>query len=149
MGIDVSGTIAGLDLLAKRVDQATRQIVADVAHLFQAAGIDEAPVGVSGNSTNAPGDLRRSIDVQGPTGRDGIYEALVGPTVVYGRQRELGGAIYPVTATFLRFEKFGVVYYRTRVFQEANPYMKRGYVQTLPSIEPVARERLRAAITGR
>lgn len=139
---DVAQTIAGIDALIAALDDATRQITADAAHIIQAKSMKEAPVGVAGNSTNMPGDLRRSIMVTGPHGGDGVYEALVGPTVVYGRQRELGGAIYPVVARFLRFTKFGHVYYRRRVYQEPNPYMLRGEMGSLAAIEAMARARV-------
>jgi hypothetical protein len=146
---DVEETIAALDALALRVRGATRDTVADAAHLIQASSMGFAPVGTAGNSTNMPGDLRRSITVDGPveTGDDS-WEAQVGPTVVYGRQRELGGAIYPQSASRLRFEKFGHVYYRWRVYQLPHPYLKPGEEAAMPAIEAVRDERLTIAITG-
>lgn len=144
----MEATIAGLDALEQRVADATRQIVADAAHLIQADSMGFAPVGVVGNSTNMPGDLRRSIDVEGPVGGDAVWMARVGPTVVYGRQRELGGPIYPQRAKRLRFVKFGVVYYRHRVYQHPEPYMKPGRGAALPEIEAVASERIAIAVEG-
>lgn len=144
----VVAALAGFDALLARMDVATRQLTADAAHLVQAQSMKEAPVGKPGNSTNAPGDLRRSIDVQGPAGGRGVYEARVGPTVIYGRQRELGGEIYPVHAAALHFWRAGTEIYATRVYQVGNPYMLRGEMRALPMIETVARQRVAAAILG-
>ena len=146
--INVAATLGGLDLLGRDGDRATRQITADAAHLVQAESMKTAPVGVSGNSTNAPGDLRRSIDVEGPTGRGGTYLARVGPTVIYARQRELGGTIYPVRAKWLRYTKFGQTVFTSRVYQKPNPYMMRGEVAAVPKIEAVVVARLAAVIAG-
>lgn len=161
----MEATIAGLDALEQRVADATRQIVADAAHLIQADSMGFAPVGVVGNSTNMPGDLRRSIDVEGPVGGDAVWMARVGPTVVYGRQRELGGPIYPQHATALAFTKFGtrlvigpevhpgawdntVYLRRPGVYQHARPYMRPGRAAALPEIEAVASERIAVAVEG-
>lgn len=144
--IYVGATVAGIDALIKRVHEATKHIVGDAAHVIQAAGMVEAPKGVSGNSTNASGDLARSIDVQGPNGAAGTYVANVGPTVIYGRQRELGGDIYPKNVAALKFTKFGVVYYRTHVYQKANPYMLRAEMTSLAVIETLAIDRIAKAV---
>lgn len=145
--ITVAATIAALDLLGNRLDEATKQITGDAAHIVQAEAMHEAPTGVYGNSTNEPGDLKRSIDVTGPHGNQGSYLARVGPTVVYGRQRELGGDIYPKVGD-LRFEKFGTVVFTAHVYQKPNPYMLRGEMAAIPKIEAVAQARLAAVIAG-
>lgn len=145
---DAAALAAALEALARRVDEATRESVGLVAHLMQAEVMKQAPVGVTGNSTNAPGDLRRSVDVQGPYGGDGSYEARVGPTMVYSRQREFGGHIYPRSAKMLRFRKFGVTYYRRHVYQKPNPYTKRGYDAGLPKVPALVAEKLTVAIEG-
>ncbi|HVA08721.1 MAG TPA: HK97 gp10 family phage protein [Acidimicrobiales bacterium] len=146
MPITVTATVAGLTILGSRFEEATRQITADAAHIVQARAMVEAPVGTPGNSTNYPGDLRRSIDVQGPYNTGGEYVALVGPTVIYGRQRELGGNIYPKAATLLRFTKFGQTVFTSHVYQHPNPYMLRGEMASLPAIEAVVYARLAAVI---
>ena len=110
--------------------------------------MEKAPVGVTGNSTNAPGDLRRSIVVEGPAGGDGIYSGKVGPTVIYGRQRELGGDIYPVHARALVFTKFGTVYTVQRVYQKPEPFLKPAYDEHLEDLEALAYEHGLAAIEG-
>ena len=109
-----------------------------------------APVGVFGNSTNTPGDLRRSIEVEGPEQiADHSWLARVGPTVIYGRQRELGGPIFPQAARVLRFEKFGEVVFTQSVFQFPRPYMKPAYEDQRPNIEAVVIATFSAAIEGR
>jgi len=162
VGISVGNTIAGLDLLEKRVDEGLREAVAQVAHAFQIAGMQQAPVGIAGNSTNAPGDLKRSIDVEGPVAGAYTYVAMVGPTVVYARQREFGGDIYPHAATYLAFHwgkhptgedgtmptlADGRVLAR-HVFQVENPYLKRAYDQTLPAVSGIVDEHIGAAVMG-
>jgi hypothetical protein len=165
--IRVAGTIAGLDALSLRVDAATLQSTADALHLFQAAGMLRAPVGTPGNTTNAPGDLARSIDVEGPEGGEGVYEGRVGPTVIYGRQRELGGAIdkldgymkFSTTGAFL--PNFGQHYPEQRygggdfvfthhVFQFGAHYMLQAQDEVLlsGSIEAVTEAHVDAAIAG-
>jgi hypothetical protein len=144
--VDVSKTILGIDALTVRMDLATEDIVADALRLFQLAGKAEAPVGTPGNTTNPPGDLARSISVSGPIGGDGVYSGKVGPTTIYGRQRELGGAIRPVYASFLHFFRWGKEEFRFRVFQEGDHYMRRAYKETLPNVEIMAQERVARVI---
>lgn len=147
--MDVDATIAGLDALASRLRDTTRQVTADAAHLIQAQSMGFAPVGVAGNSTNTPGDLRRSILVDGPHQvSDDSWLAHVGPTTVYGRQRELGGDIYPQRARVLRFEKFGETVFASHVYQKPEPYMKPGLAAARPEITAVVADRYTAAITG-
>jgi len=146
--IKVAATIAAMKVLGARVEEATRQIAADAAHIVQAESMMEAPVGVYGNATNMPGDLRRSIDVEGPTGGEGTYLARVGPTVIYGRQRELGGDIYPKNVSLLRFTKFGETVFTAHVHQDPNPYMLRGEMASLVKIEATARARVAEAIVA-
>lgn len=147
--IHVSATIAGLDALAERIDEATKQIVADAAHLVQRASMEFAPVGTAGNTTNTPGDLRRSIRVTGPEGGDGTYVAQVAPWIVYGRQRELGGTIRAYNPSgLLTFVKFGQVYRKASVYQVPHPYLEPGRDTSIPAIEAVAIERLSIAVKG-
>ena len=147
--MSADATNAALSALVTRIDLATQQICADAAHLFEAAGKKNAPVGVSGNSTNAPGDLRRSIIVDGPHALGvHVYTAQVGPTTIYGRQRELGGDIYPVRARSLAFTKFGNFVLTGHVYQKPEPYMLPAYVEVLPTLPAVAKTRLAAAIQG-
>ena len=146
MPVDAGATIAGLEALRWRMDEAVRRSVAAAAHLIQGDAMRKAPVGTPGNSTNTPGDLGRSIDVQGPLGGDGRYEARVGPTVIYGRQRELGGDIYPVMASALRFRRFGEVVYRARVHQEPEPYLKPAAIEMRQPIYDAVLAEVRRAL---
>lgn len=124
-----------------------------------------APVGVGGNSTNAPGDLRRSIIVTGPVPAPDGWAGEVGPTMIYGRQRELGGPIFPKSASALKFTKFGTVYVigpsvipsvsighvfmrRPGVYQKPEPYMLPGYLEVMPSLPAVVDGNISAAIGG-
>jgi hypothetical protein len=161
VSINVLDTIAGLDALALRIDGATAQATADALHLFQAAGMLNAPIGTPGNSTNAPGDLARSIDVEGPAGGDGVYAGEVGPTVIYGRQRELGGTITKADG-FMRFFTDGGGHYAEAIYggspvvythvvhQFGAHYMLRAWddVVLSGSIEAVTEERVAIAIVG-
>lgn len=148
ISIDVVGTIAGLDAMAARIEAATDELVGNALHMFQAAAMAAAPVGDPDNSTNAPGDLRRSIDVEGPHGADGIYAGEVGPTVIYGRQRELGGDIYPVRAKALVFSRFGVTVFTRHVFQVGSHYMERAYNETIPGVKTMVDEKIAVALVG-
>lgn len=159
MPIDVGGTITGLQLLARRVDRATERIVARAAHAYQAAAMVNAPVGERDNSTNEPGDLRRSIDVDGPTAVGGdAYFARVGPTVTtanpgpggrvynYGRQREFGGLLWAKATPMLVFRTHGVFVRKLFVYQFGSHYLGRARAET--SIDGIISEELTVAIEG-
>lgn len=160
MAVDVAGTLAGLDALVERVHDATRDIVSDVADLLQKRAIENAPVGVEGNTTNPPGDLKRSIEVDGPHGADGAYTAEVGPTVVtanpgrggriynYGRQREFGGTIRPRISPRLVFTSFGVTFAVPSVTQEGSHYLLRARTEAQPAIEASIEDHLAIAVEG-
>lgn len=160
MPSDIEATIAGLDALVIRVHDAMEQSVSDVAHMFQGFAMRNAPVGSPDNSTNAPGDLARSIAVEGPFGGDGTYYARVGPTVTtrhagpggrvynYGRQREFGGDITPNVAGRLRFTKGGRVYFAHRVHQVGSHYLGRARADGQPFIERLLVKNLTIAVEG-
>ena len=83
-----------------------------------------------------------------PLGGDGVYAGRVGPTVIYGRQRELGGDIYPVHAKALHFWKFGEEIYTRHVYQHPEPYMRPAETEAIPGIELIALDRIASAIVG-
>lgn len=147
MPIDVTATELGLDALALRINAATSKTVRDVGDAVRKAGATLAPKGTPGNSTAPPGELAASILVDGPH-RVGTstWMAQVGPTTIYGRQRELGGPLVPVVAAYLRFVKFGTVYYTPRVYQKPHPYMKPALAQVRPTVAGIAQRNVAAAI---
>lgn len=105
-GVEVVGLAEfhrAIEALPERVELANRLAVTEGAHLLER----EVKTNLSryshpkGTATPSPpgeppalvtGTLRRSIAVKGPVRIGfGAYEALVGPTVIYGRVQELGG----------------------------------------------------------
>lgn len=164
MPVDVAATIAGLTVLQDQFQDANKQIVADAASIIQGRAQKLAPVGVTGNSTDPPGTLRRSIITEGPYPIDAnVYQAQVGPTTKYGRQRELGGSIRPKSAKALHFFKFGDEVYigpslipmvinntyyiaRSGVYQHPHPYMKPAVSDSESTIESMVLERVAAVI---
>jgi hypothetical protein len=147
--IDVAATIAGLGAVGNMINETTGKAVGDVAHLFEARISIEAPVGTPGNSTNAPGDLGRSVIVTGPIGGDGVYEADVGPTMIYSRQRELGGRIYAKNPSgLLTYVKFGHLYRKPSVYQVGQYYTKRAYDFSETAVETIVIEDFALALAG-
>lgn len=146
MGVDVSSAVAGLDAIAAAVTAATADITYDAAERFKLGEEWNIKPGTAGNTTNPPGDLARSIDIEGPVGGEGVYESRVGPTVVYSWQREMGGPIDKLDGwmKFIWGER-GLVYAH-HVFQEGTFYRERAYDEILPDIEPMAIERIAEAI---
>ncbi len=149
MSVEVGKTILGMDALGARIHKAARLIVDKGAHLIQDASRSFAPVGVPGNSTNAPGDLARSIIVEGPNETSTGYEAFIGPTVIYGRQRALGGPLEPKTAPAMVFTIWGITYVRTFVDQKAEPFMHPGRDTAVPAIVSMANAEVSLAILGK
>jgi hypothetical protein len=165
MSVEISACLTGLDALAVRLDGACKQAVKDVAEMYQDVARVNTPVGTPGNTTAPPGTLAASIVIDGPSGGDGVYYAQLGPTTVYGRQRELGGHIYPGLVArsigsehiggsergkgLLVFTKFGVTIYATHVYQEGSFYMKRTVDEMPPgSVREKASAPVARAITG-
>ena len=148
MAIEVKDCIAGIEKLSENLDSTMHRITKRALETIQVAGASFAPVGTPGNTTNPPGDLKRSIDVEGPRGGDGLYGGEVGPTVIYGRQRELGGHLYAKRARYMRFVKWGVVYYRKHVYQFPHPYMKPGRTVSIEPIWVMANKQIAGTIKG-
>lgn len=118
MPVDVTAAVAALTKLGDAIDAATRNAVFEGAARVDAAAKGNAPV--------LTGSLRRSIDIEGPT-RVGLasYRARVGPTMIYGRIRELGGDIYPKQARILRWwDKAGNKVFAMHSHQVPRPYLK-------------------------
>jgi hypothetical protein len=132
--IDVADTIAAFDVFADRMDQAMYLIVGDSVSLIQADAMKNAPVGVEGNSTDPPGTLKASIRSTPVVGGNGVYTSKVGPTTVYGRQRELGGLIEAITGPHLVFCVFGIWIKKFQIYQEPHPYLKPAVHTATPLI---------------
>lgn len=144
--IDVSLTVAALMDMGRAFDDAMRSITADALHEVQLMGALYAPAGSIGNTTNPPGDLKRSISKEGPEGGHGVYAGRVGPTIVYGRQRALGGPIIPKHGLWLVFTKFGDTVYTHHVVQGPHPYMSPARKQAIPQIRDTEMDHLRRVI---
>lgn len=65
------------------------------------------------------GTLMRSIAIEGPAGGLGVYTATIGPTAIYGRIQELGGAAGR----------------GHRVHLPARPYVDPGWENARPLVE--------------
>lgn len=145
MGADA--TIAALDRLKARIDDATRDAVDDVLHKFQDAIVTEAPVGVPPNSTNAPGDLGRSVRIDGPSPVSAhSWEGMVGPTTIYARQRELGGWIYGNPLLYFYSTKQGHKIHKHEVYQVGQHYTLRAYEMVMPTVHDSVLVRIASAL---
>lgn len=140
MADGAADAIAALDALIERVREAARRSVADEAALIEGAAKEFAHV--------KTGTLRRSI-LPTPVHplATNVFESLVGPTVVYGRQKELGGHIFPVRARALRFiARDGALVFAAHVYQPPIPFLKPGYQAAAPRFTDVVLRRVGAAI---
>jgi hypothetical protein len=146
---DTSATIAAIERLKARLGPTVIDIVQASLDEMGRAGRRYAPIGIPGNSTAPPGELRESIVQLVPVVESGgrAY-GRVGPTTIYARQRELGGPIRPVFAKNLHFSIFGREIITRAVFQHGSHYMATAYVQSNSAIRRIRDERLTAAILG-
>ena len=144
----VATTQTAIDRLILLLDSATSEGVAKSAEAVREKAAALAPKGVEGNSTDPPGHLAQSILVSGPVGGGGEYAAQVGPTVVYGRQRELGGPIFPDVAPLLVFTKFGTVYRVASVYQKGEPYLRPAVLETMLVMHNIFEDAVRSAIAA-
>jgi hypothetical protein len=132
----VSELVEALGKLATAADEAGRLATAEAAHLVEKSAKTTAPL--------RKGNLRRSIVVDGPH-RSGLgWEALIGPTVVYGQAVELGlpaRTIYPVNAQALYWPGAAhpVPYVDWPGF-EGRHYLEKGLLAALPGIEAIYRQ---------
>lgn len=119
---DAKAAIAALDHLVELISDATRDAVDEGATAMQTEGQGFAP--------HLSGALAASITITGPypSGVAG-FTALVGPTVVYGRIREIGGPIPGRKTTmdhpYLRWMWNGRPVFKKKVHQHGTGYMLR------------------------
>ncbi len=127
MPIDAKATIAAMEKMKAAMDVEVRFISKNIAATIQKNARATTPMGREGNSTNPPGELAASIIIDGPhfLNRHTTF-TQVGPTTIYGRQRELGGPLVPKRAAYMRFVIDTQVFYKTFVNQKDNPYLYRG-----------------------
>ena len=115
---------AAIDDLIRRLDEATAKGVMEGTLAVEATAKALAPVGES-HGGDHEGDLRRSIDTQGPIPLGlARWMARTGPTTRYGRIRELGGHIYAQRAPMLRWHDEHGWHSAKHVYQGPHPYLK-------------------------
>jgi hypothetical protein len=146
---DTSDMQAAIDRLAGRanaaVEKATRRGIA----FFVAAAMAHAPVAKStaavtddSGTVVAPrhtgGTLRRSIHIVEVTQTGpGRWLATAGPSVIYGRFRDLGGTIVPKNVSMLRFAIDGQIVFAHSVTQKGSFYMEKGLDDLEGAIEGI------------
>lgn len=139
MPIDVTGAQLGLDRLLAALPVATARASSEMA--------DAVKIEAQANLKNPLGPLATSMRAEGP---DMIgttsWRTKMGPTLIYGRQRELGGHIDPVDATILTAHYRAPGYwtwegqdvFTNHVFQLGQHYLKRGVEMALPRLHHIA-----------
>lgn len=145
MPIDVSDAQTALNRLLTILLPATARVTYEMAGEVS----DEA----RSQLTDPLGPLAESILLTGPDQIGAYsYQTRTGPTLVYGRQRELGGPIEPVSRIFLTaaFRDPGywtwdygdgrgeVDVFALSVFQEGQHYLKRGVELSMPKLARIA-----------
>jgi hypothetical protein len=127
----------GVDKFTKNIDVASRmardEMMAALIQLSKEQIQGRRPKGQvawTGRPTppmNRTGDLRRSI--RGEKFRTGFasYTAIVGPTIIYGRQVELGGGNWPAGVRFPYMEPAYEQFRRSILPQIQAKYFRRIY----------------------
>ncbi len=120
-----------IEVLMAQLTEATQRATGDGADIVQSLARRNLA------AKTKTGRLERSIEVTGPSPTSADrFEALVGPTVVYGRIHELGGHINPLNHPYFAFYWKG---------HEAPPILKDGrvlvphvYQEPQPYLKPAA-----------
>jgi hypothetical protein len=137
--LDTSDMQAAVDRLADRanaaVELATRRGIA----FFVGAAMAHAPVA---KSVQAPrhvgGTLRRSIHIVEVTQiGPGRWLATAGPSVIYGRFRDLGGTIHAKNGPYLKFQIDGNWVQVESVTQTGSFYMEKALDDLEGAIEGI------------
>lgn len=143
MAVEAEGAIAALDRLMVSLHEATHDGVEDGAKAVQDGARAFAP--------HLSGELAGSITITGPT-PTGVasYAALVGPTVVYGRIRELGGPIpgrrTVMTHPYLRWYWEGRPVFKRKVHQHGTHYLLHAVEEVRPRFRDMCARRWAEAI---
>ena len=123
MAVDAKDAIAALDQLITDLEHATKAGVGEGADMLQGIIRENAP--------HLSGELATSVAVTGPYPVVGGYIAKVGPTLIYGRIRELGGRIpgskTVMTHPYLRWFQDGKPIFAKSVHQRGSRYVLRSY----------------------
>ena len=127
MPIDAKATIAAMEKMKAAMDVEVRFISKNIAATIQKNARATTPIGREGNSTNPPGELAASIIIDGPhfLNRHTTF-TQVGPTTIYGRQRELGGELVPKNWPYMKFTIDTRVFRKVHIDQKDDPYLYRG-----------------------
>lgn len=144
MPIDDRAAQAALDRLIAALPQSAARVSSEMGQETQRAARN--------NLDDPLGPLADSVLPEGPDQiGTSAYRTRVGPTLVYGRQRELGGTIEPTSSTFLTAHfrdpgywmwNFGhglVDVFALNVYQEGQHYLKRGVEESIPAYLRIAR----------
>lgn len=146
MPIQVQATKDGIDRLLAALPQATARVSVSMA--------EEVQRDARANLEDPMGPLAESILLEGPDQVGSTeYMTKAGPTLVYGRQRELGGTIEPVSHTFLTAHYRAPGYwmwdfgdgrglrdvFALSVHQEGQFYLKRAVEENLLHLYRIAR----------
>ena len=140
MPIDDAAAQQALTALIAALLDATAKGVVEGAMIVEGAAKTIAPV--------KTGRLRGSFRIEGPV-RIGpaSFMSRVGPTVAYGRIRELGGDIRPVRAKALRWIGVeGYPIFAQLSHQVPRPYLKPGVMVSKPLYRQLMRRRWAEAI---
>lgn len=145
MAIDDRAAQAALDRLLVALQASAAKVSEEMAKEVQRAA--------RANLESPIGPLADSIRLEGPDRIETYaYRTKVGPTLIYGRQRELGGPIDPVDEAVLTAAyrapgywtwDFGggeVDVFAHHVDQVGQHYLKRGVEQSMPMFLRIARK---------
>lgn len=156
--IDTADCLAAIAGLQQRLEKSAEQFTRDGLRLLQVYARKNVPIGDPGNSSHHPGFLAASILIDGPRGSRGVYSGRVGPTVIYGRRRELGG--HSRGAQVFRWGKYPRGYRGTldqdaegrvtvyHVWQHPHPYMKPAHREMRRPFHRAVVKRVAEAIAG-
>jgi hypothetical protein len=140
MEVDYEACLAALGAISKRVVTASHAGLQSVGYFTENTIQQIAPRGTAGNSTNPPGDLRKSVVILGPysRGSDAIWSVDTGPTMMYTMQRNYGGGIDAHNPTGrMFFYRFGKVWEPVHVDQVATYFMERSWDEVLPVVSKI------------